>query len=103
MLWTDVIFTGTFIGLLQPHRVTFTIEFSLPEFSLLNYMKWFGFSNTKGKLAWLTCNAVKKGKQKSKIYFVFSKIIKAEVLNSTKTQINKGTGIWQIISHLFFC
>lgn len=65
MLWTSVIFEPLLV--LQPHRGTFTMQFSYLSFSSLNHMERFGFSNTYGEMSSVYSAAMEeKAEQKSK-------------------------------------
>lgn len=65
MLWTSVIFDPLLV--LQPHRGTFTMQFSYLSISSLNHMERFDFSNTYGEMSSLSTlqRLKKKAEQKA--------------------------------------
>lgn len=51
---------------LQPHRGTFTMQFSYLSCSFLNHIERFGFSNTYGEMSSLYSEAIEELKKKKK-------------------------------------
>lgn len=51
---------------LQPHRGTFTMQFSYLSCSFLNHIERFGFSNTYGEMSSLYAAAIEEFKKKKK-------------------------------------
>lgn len=64
MLWASVIFEPLLV--LQPHRGTFTMQFSYLSFSSLNHMERFGFSNTHGEMTSLYSAAMEEKAEQKK-------------------------------------
>lgn len=64
MLWTSVIFEPLLE--LQPHRGTFTMQFSYLSFSFLNHIERFGFSNTFGEMSSLYSAAMEEKAEQNK-------------------------------------